>query len=84
MSRSACLLPAQLWLEDNNLGEEGEAAIREAVRGKEGFDTSTASEKKALSFGSVSLLLDSDLLDSTDLLVSVGSGRPVRRFANQP
>ena len=37
MPLSACLLPAQLNVEGNSLGDEGKAAIKEAVRGKEGF-----------------------------------------------
>ena len=36
-SLSACLLPAQLILYNSHLGDEGEAAIKEAARGKEGF-----------------------------------------------
>ena len=32
------LLPAQLDVMYNSLGDEGEAAIKEAVRGKEGFE----------------------------------------------
>ena len=35
---SSCLLLAQLNLRYNSLGNEGEAAIRESVRGKEGFE----------------------------------------------
>ena len=31
------MLPAQLDLSYNKLGDEGKAAIKEAVRGKEGF-----------------------------------------------
>ena len=34
---SASLPPAQLDLRANGIGDEGEAAIREAVSGKEGF-----------------------------------------------
>ena len=32
------LLPAQLNLSFNNLGDEAKAAIKEAVSGKEGFE----------------------------------------------
>ena len=31
------MMPAQLDVRYNRLGDEGEAAIQEAVRGKEGF-----------------------------------------------
>ena len=34
---SACLLPAQLDVKYNYLGDESKAAIKEAVRDKEGF-----------------------------------------------
>ena len=37
MQLSACLLPAQLNVKGNRLGADGKAAIKEAVRGKEGF-----------------------------------------------
>ena len=38
MPPSARLLPAQLDITYNSLGDEGKAALQAAVRGKEGFE----------------------------------------------